>query len=207
MFESLLREARLQSTIWRRRGSTYWLLHGRDGWSFYAMAALPLLGLIGIVCFAYVDGKQAVPVDTHALQREIARANRRESDLQCLAENIYFEARGEPIEGQYAVAEVTLNRTRAEHFPHTICAVVHEMRWDPVRHRPVADFSWTELSGLSPEDGPAWKRAMTVATAVYDDTHDPIASGALFYHSKRVRPGWARSRTALRTIGNHVFYR
>lgn len=207
MFESLLREARLQSTIWRRRGSTYWLLHGRDGWSFYAMATLPLLGLIGIVCFAYVDGKQAVPVDTHALQREIARANRRESDLQCLAENIYFEARGEPIEGQYAVAEVTLNRTRAEHFPHTICAVVHEMRWDPVRHRPVADFSWTELSGLSPEDGPAWKRAMTVATAVYDDTHDPIASGALFYHSKRVRPGWARSRTALRTIGNHVFYR
>ncbi len=207
MFESLLREARLQSTIWCRRGSTYWLLHGRDGWSFYAIAAVPLLGLIGIVCFAYVDSRQAVPVDTHALQREIARANRRESDLQCLAENIYFEARGEPIEGQYAVAEVTLNRTRAEHFPHTICAVVHEMRWDPVRQRPVADFSWTELGGLSPENGPAWKRAMTVATAVYDDTPDPIASGALFYHSKKVRPGWARSRTAITTLGNHVFYR
>jgi len=207
MFEPLRREARIQSTIWRRRLATYWLLNGRDGLWFYAMASVPILGIVGIVTFAYVGGKQTVPVDTHAMQREIQRANRRESDLQCLAENIYFEARGEPIEGQYAVAEVTLNRTRAEHFPHTVCAVVHEMRWDPVRKRPVADFSWTELGGLSPEDGPAWKRAMTVATAVYDDTHDPIASGALFYHSTKVRPGWARTRTAVTTIGNHIFYR
>jgi N-acetylmuramoyl-L-alanine amidase len=207
MFESLLREAQIRSTIWRRRLSTYWLLNGRDGLWFYAVASVPILCIGGIVCFAYVGGKHAVTVDPHALQREMARANRRESDLQCLAENIYFEARGEPIEGQYAVAEVTLNRTRSEHFPHTVCAVVHEMRWDPVRHRPVADFSWTELGGLSPQDGPAWKRAMTVATAVYDDVHDPIASGALFYHSTRVRPGWARTRTAITTIGNHIFYR
>ena len=207
MFESLLREARVQSTIWRRRLATYRLLHGGDGLWFYAMAGIPVLGIIGIVCFAYVGGQHAQPVDTHALQREIARANRRENDLQCLAENIYFEARGEPIEGQYAVAEVTLNRTRAEHFPHTVCAVVHQMRWDPGRHRIVADFSWTELGGLSPQDGPAWKRAMTVANAVYDDVHDPIAPGALFYHSTKVRPGWARTRTAIATIGNHIFYR
>lgn len=207
MFESLLREARLQSTIWRRRLSTYWLLHGQEGLWFYAMAGLPVLGIIGIVCFAYVGGAHVQAVDPHALQREIARANRRENDLQCLAENIYFEARGEPIEGQYAVAEVTLNRTRAEHFPHTICAVVHQMRWDPGRHRIVADFSWTELGGLSPQDGTAWKRAMTVANAVYDDVHDPIAPGALFYHSTKVRPGWARTRTAIATIGNHIFYR
>ena len=207
MFESLLREARIQSTIWRRRWSTYRLLSSADGLWFYAMGAVPVMGIIGIVCFAYVGGQRGQPVDTHAIQREIARANRRENDLQCLAENIYFEARGEPIEGQYAVAEVTLNRTRAEHFPHTVCAVVHQMRWDPGRHRIVADFSWTELGGLSPEDGPAWRRAMAVANAVYDDVHDPIAPGALFYHSTRIRPGWARTRTAIATIGNHIFYR
>jgi spore germination cell wall hydrolase CwlJ-like protein len=207
MFESLLREARLQSTIWRRRWSTYWLLNGREGLWFYAMAGVPILVIVGIITFAYVGGRQVRAVDTHALQREVARANRRDSDLQCLAENIYFEARGEPLEGQYAVAEVTLNRTRAEHFPHTICAVVHQFRWDVSRHRVVADFSWTELGALSPEDGPAWKRAMTVANAVYDDTHDPIAPGALFYHSTKVRPGWAHNRTAIATIGNHIFYR
>jgi spore germination cell wall hydrolase CwlJ-like protein len=177
------------------------------------MLGLPILGVAGIVCFALVGGTrtelagvQAVQA-AQAIQREAKRAQRRESDLQCLAENIYFEARGEPLAGQYAVAEVTLNRTRAPNFPHTICAVVHEMRWDPNRRRHVADFSWTELGALSPDDGPAWKRAMDVANAAYDDLHDPIAPGALFYHSTRVRPGWAKTRTEIATIGNHIFYR
>jgi spore germination cell wall hydrolase CwlJ-like protein len=47
---------------------------------------------------------------------------------------------------------------------------------------------------------------MTVATATYDDTNDPVVPGALFYHSTRVRPGWAKGRKAVATIGNHVFY-
>jgi spore germination cell wall hydrolase CwlJ-like protein len=81
------------------------------------------------------------------------------------------------------------------------------MRWDPVRKRPIADFSWTELGALSPDDDLAWKRALTVATETYDDVHDPVVPGALFYHSTSVRPPWARSRKVLTTIGNHVFYR
>ncbi|MEA3179927.1 MAG: N-acetylmuramoyl-L-alanine amidase [Gammaproteobacteria bacterium] len=207
MLQALLREARIRKTIWQRRLATYRLLHAQDSLPFLVMLGVPVLCIAGIIIFAYVGGPRITPVDTNALKREVARANRRENDLQCLAENIYFEARGEPLEGQYAVAEVTLNRTQAQHFPHTVCAVVHEMRWDPSRKRTVADFSWTELGGLSPQDGPAWKRAMTVATAVYDDVHDPIAPGALFYHSTKVRPGWARTRTAIATIGNHIFYR
>src|SRR5262249_44812004 len=152
----------------------------------------PILCVAGIIWFAYMSRARVEPARIQATQREAKRAQRRESDLQCLAENVYFEARGEPIEGQYAVAEVTLNRTRAQNFPHTVCGVVHQFRWDPGRRRPVADFSWTELGGLSPDDGPAWKRAMAVANAVYDDVHDPIVPGALFYHSTSVRPGWAR---------------
>jgi hypothetical protein len=54
---------------------------------------------------------------------------------------------------------------------------------------------------------PAWKKAMAVANAAYADMHDPIVPGPLFYHATRVEPGWARSRTAVATIGNHVFYR
>jgi spore germination cell wall hydrolase CwlJ-like protein len=208
MLTTLLREARVWPTIWRRRLSWYWMDSAKDSLPFLAMLGLPVLGIVSIVCFAYVRGTHTEPVvAVQAVPREVMRAHRRENDLQCLAENIYFEARGEPLEGQYAVAEVTLNRTRAQHFPHTVCAVVHEMRWDPSRQRNVADFSWTELGDMSPDDGPAWKRAMDVANAVYDDLHDPIAPGALFYHSTRVRPGWARTRTAIATIGNHVFYR
>lgn len=207
MLTSLLHEARIWPTVWRRKLAWYGLRDVKASLPFLAILGLPALGVAGIVWIAYVERTPVEPAQIETSQREIARAQRRETDLQCLAENIYFEARGEPLKGQYAVAEVTLNRTMAPNFPHTICAVVHEMRWDAGRKRYVADFSWTELGDLSPGDGPAWKRAMTVANAVYDDEHDPVVPGALFYHATSVRPGWARTRTAVATIGNHVFYR
>ena len=207
MITSIINEARYWPTLWRRRLVWHWHVSAKEYLPFAGMLSLPLIGVASIVYFAYAQSTHTEPVQAQVVQEEVKRNNRRESDLQCLAENVYFEARGEPMDGQYAVAEVTLNRTRAEHFPHTICAVVHEMRWDAGRKRYVADFSWTELGGLSPDDVPSWKRAMAVASSAYDDAHDPIVPGALFYHSTSVRPGWARGRTALATIGNHVFYR
>jgi len=207
MLTSLLHEVRIWPTVWRRKLAWYGLRDAKDSLSFIAMLGLPALALGGIVCVAYIEGSRIEPSKVEVSQREVVRAQRRESDLECLAENVYFEARGEPMAGQYAVAEVTLNRTMAPNFPHTICAVVHEMRWDPGRRRYVADFSWNELGAMSPDDGPAWKRAMAVANAVYDDEHEPVVPGALFYHSTSVRPGWAKTRTAIAKIGNHVFYR
>ena len=208
MITSLLDEARVRASLWRHRLAWYWRVDAKDHLPFLAMVGAPLIALGTIVWFACFDGPPATPVASQEVVSWQARqAARRESDLQCLAENIYFESRGEPIKGQYAVAEVTLNRARAPNFPHTICGVVHEMRWDPGRKRYVADFSWTELGGLSPDDEPAWKRAMEVATAEYDDLRDPVVPGALFYHSTSVRPGWAKSRKPVTTIGNHVFYR
>ena len=207
MLTSLLYEARIWPSVWRRRLLDCWLIGARENLAFLAMLGLLILGLLGIICFAYLDGTRIEPARIEAMQRDAVRARQRESDLQCLAENIYFEARGEPLSGQYAVAEVTLNRTRARNFPHTICQVVHETRWDANRRRFVADFSWTELHAPSPEDGPAWKQAMAVASATYDDLHAPLVPGALFYHATNVRPGWSRSRKVVATIGNHIFYR
>jgi len=204
---SLLQEVRIWPVIWRRRLAGYWLWGARENLGFAAMIGLVLAGMLGIVYFAYLAGTRIEPAHIQSVEREAIGAQRRESDLQCLAENIYFEARGEPLAGQYAVAEVTLNRTRSRNFPHSICAVVHETRWDPGHHRFVADFSWTELGTPSPEDGPAWRQAVTVATAAYDELHAPVVPGALFYHATSIRPGWARTRTAIATIGNHVFYR
>jgi len=206
MFGSLLREARIWPLVWRRRVGG-WLLVSRDNLVFLGMLALLGLGCAAIVGFAYLDATRLEPSRLEAVQRTTLRELRRTDDLQCLAENIYFEARGEPLAGQYAVAEVTLNRTRARNFPHTICAVVHETRWDGVRGRFVADFSWTELAALSPPEGPAWRQAMAVASAAYDELQAPLVPGALFYHATSVRPPWARTRRAVATIGNHVFYR
>jgi len=206
MFTSLLFEIRIWPALWRRR-LTYWWADAKGSLPFIAMLLLLLLGVLGIVCFAYLDDTRIEPVRLQAAQWETRHAQQRADDLECLAENIYFEARGEPLAGQYAVAEVTLNRTRTQHFPHTVCQVVHETRWDPGRRRHVADFSWVERGASSPEDGPAWRQALAVATATYDDLHEPVVPGALFYHATNVRPGWARSRMRVATIGNHVFYR
>jgi spore germination cell wall hydrolase CwlJ-like protein len=206
MFASLLFEARLWPAIWRRRLACYWLAVDTDNLKFFSMCGLLVVGLVGIACFAYVDRTRIEPVRMQAVRRETALAQRRANDLECLAENVYFEARGEPLEGQYAVAEVTLNRTRSANFPHTVCGVVHETRWNPSRGRFVADFSWTELGGLSPEDGPAWRQAMAVASAVYEDLREPLVPRALFYHATGVRPAWSRTRKAIATIGNHIFY-
>lgn len=206
MFASLLFEARLWPSIWRRRLACYWLAVETDNLMFISMFGVLILGVIGIARFAFVDRGLIEPSRTQVLQREASRAQRRANDLECLAENVYFEARGEPLEGQYAVAEVTLNRTRSDNFPHTVCGVVHEIRWSPSHGRLVADFSWTEQGGLSPEDGPAWKQAMAVATAVYDDVHEPVVPGALFYHATNVHPEWSRIRKAVTTIGKHIFY-
>jgi spore germination cell wall hydrolase CwlJ-like protein len=100
-----------------------------------------------------------------------------------------------------------LNRTRSRYFPHTICEVVHEARWDPIRRRQVAHFSWTELRVVSTPAGPAWDQAMTVAQAAYDDTYAPVVPGALFYHATRIHPQWADTQRVITTIGKHIFYR
>jgi spore germination cell wall hydrolase CwlJ-like protein len=207
MLTSLLFEARLQVALWRGRLAYYRPAGDRSQLAFVLMLGLPVLALAALICFAYTNGTRLEPARLEAEQRQETRALRRADDLQCLAENVYFEARGEPVDGQYAVAEVTLNRTRARNFPHTVCQVVHETRWDPSRRRYVADFSWTALGALAPQDEVAWRQAMTVATAVYDDLRAPLVPGALFYHASSVRPAWARGRREIATIGNHVFYR
>src|SRR5882672_11161357 len=80
-------------------------------------------------------------------------------NLACLARNVYFEARGEPTAGQYAVAEVTMNRKASGRYPDTVCGVVYQKNWDPLRKRYVGAFSWTELGALPAPRGEEWERA------------------------------------------------
>jgi N-acetylmuramoyl-L-alanine amidase len=207
MFASLLHEARLWPVLWRHRLACYFRGGMREHLLFALMLMLPIAAIGAIVCFAYFSEPAIQPNRVQALQREVTRERRRANELQCLAENVYYEARGESVDGQYAVAEVTLNRTRAVNFPHTICEVVHEARWDAAHRRMIADFSWTESGEQYPADGLAWKQAMKVANSAYDELRAPLVPGALFYHATTVHPSWARTRKAIATIGNHVFYK
>jgi hypothetical protein len=200
MLRSVLREARTWSGYWRRRLALSWALREKGDFAFLAMLGLPMLFLGSIIYFAYAtrDNFDGSRIDA---------ALKRERELHCLAENIYFEARGESLEGQYAIAEVTMNRLASPHFPDTVCEVVHDTRWDRLRRRLVAHFSWTAFEVRSEPTGPAWKQAKVVATAVYDGHYMPVVPGALFYHATYVNPYWANSKRIVAKIGNHIFYR
>jgi N-acetylmuramoyl-L-alanine amidase len=205
MFRTLLLEVRIWPVLWRRRLFFYRLSSDRDQLGFVAMLGLPLLAIATIVLVAFNSRPVAMPAATAAPR--VPLVDRRALDLQCLAENIYFEARGEPVKGQVAVGEVTLNRLRSRHFPKTVCKVVHDSRWDPSRKRFVAHFSWTDLEMLNQPHGPAWEQAKDVAIAVYDEINEPVVPDALFYHATSVNPIWARNKQIVAKIGNHIFYR
>jgi spore germination cell wall hydrolase CwlJ-like protein len=134
------------------------------------------------------------------------RAERQE--LLCLAKNIYFEARGEPAAGQIAVAEVTMNRLASGRYADTLCGVVYQKNWDPIRKRFVGAFSWTELDELPALAGEEWLRALTIAEAVYHGREQAVLDErAMFYHATYIKPDWAQSKRQVARIGGHVFYR
>lgn len=119
------------------------------------------------------------------------------AELSCLAMNVYWESRGQPLSGQAAVAHVTLNRAAAPGFPASICGVVHQS----------CQFGWTcDGKSNSPTDPAAWDEAMDVAKRAVAGDPDPTG-GALYFHHVQERPQWVRGRYGHRVvIGQHVFF-
>ena len=193
---------------WRCRISFHWHCLDKGEVAFYTLLPSPLVFLALLANFIHEDYQLWRHDNERTAAAVVAtRDAARDAELKCLAENVYHEARGEPLEGQYAVAEVTMNRVRSTRFPDSVCEVVHEKRWDARRRRDVGAFSWTELDSLRQPRGAAWQQAREVATAVYDGTHTPRVPNALFYHANYMKPSWARANRRVATIGSHVFYR
>lgn len=134
------------------------------------------------------------------------------SELECLATNIYFEARGEPLSGQIAVAQVTMNRVRSYRFPDSICDVVYQARLNsrgnPIRHQ--CQFSWycdgkLEIIG----DRRKYDDILRVAADFLrnEDQFIDLVGGAEYYHSTKVSPHWASVYIQTASISDHIFYR
>lgn len=119
-------------------------------------------------------------------------------DLQCVAQAVYFEARGEPLDGQLAVAEVIINRAASRHFPDSYCSVVKQR----------AQFSFVK-NGQIPAVRPsrAWQRAQAIATIANEGLWESEAQDALYFHAAHVNPRWASKKSALAMIDSHIFYR
>lgn len=124
------------------------------------------------------------------------------AELDCLAQAVYFEARGEPIRGQAAVAEVVLNRVDSPMFPRTVCGVVNQQNAGGCQFSYVCDGK-PETIG----DRKAWDRSARIAGALLSGAPRNLTEGATHFHTPAVTPSWSKRFLRTATIGSHLFYR
>ncbi|RIX32524.1 cell wall hydrolase [Sphingomonas edaphi] len=118
-------------------------------------------------------------------------------ELECLAGAIYFESKSESLQGQLAVGHVIANRAASGRFPSSYCGVVYQR----------SQFSFVRGKSMPPIPRASrdWKEAVAIAKIVDRELRPSPVGKALFFHARRVSPGWRLTRVA--TLGNHVFYR
>lgn len=123
---------------------------------------------------------------------------------RCLAEALYFEARGETVEGLFAVSEVIINRVASKRFPNSICGVINQ----GTGRKFACQFTYT-CDGRPEhiDDKRAWDRVGKVARAALDGKSNGLTKGATHYHATWVSPSWARKYTKTYAHGVHIFYR
>ena len=151
------------------------------------------------------DDEAAAAVQTETRADSLAALVRRhgastttDAQQECLAGAVYFESKGEPLDGQLAVARVIMNRAESGRFANTICGVV----------RQPGQFSFVRSGGSFPaiaRDGANWRTAVAIAHIAMDDMWTAPAKTALYFHARRVSPSWRMTRLA--AVGNHIFYR
>jgi spore germination cell wall hydrolase CwlJ-like protein len=116
---------------------------------------------------------------------------------RCLASAVYFEAKGESLAGQLAVARVVLARANSGRFASTLCGVVFQK----------GQFSFVRGASLPPirADSMHWRNAVAISNIALDNTWKSPVEGALFFHARHVSPGWRLTRIG--SVDNHIFYR
>lgn len=119
------------------------------------------------------------------------------NEEHCLASAVYFEAKGESLAGQLAVARVVLARANSGRFPSTLCGVIFQK----------GQFSFVRGASLPPiqTDSKYWRNAVAISNIALDNKWQSPVEGALFFHSRHVSPGWRLTRIG--SVDNHIFYR
>jgi len=143
------------------------------------------------------DADRRAPRSLADLVSDYSASATADQETECLARAVYWESKGEPLAGQLSVAEVIINRSRSGRFAPTVCGVV----------RQPSQFSFVRR-GYIPQPPSAsrdWHIAVAIARIATERRAEGGAPRALFFHARRINPGWRLTRVA--TVGNHVFYR
>ena len=122
-----------------------------------------------------------------------------DQETDCLAKAVYFESRGEPLEGQLAVANVVINRANSGRYPPDWCGVVKQH----------AQFSFVRNGELPNPDyySGSWSRAVGIAKIAASKVLTALPQDVLWYHANYVAPTWRHNLTEVEQIGAHIFYR
>ena len=131
------------------------------------------------------------------LVRAQGEAEDLDAEARCLAGAVYFEAKGESLEGQLAVARVVMARAKSGRFPTSLCGVVHQKsQLSFIRGGKMPSINTSSLH---------WRNAVAITQIALNDSWKSPVEGALFFHARHVSPGWRLKR--LGSIDNHIFYR
>ena len=134
-----------------------------------------------------------------ALVQKFATSAPLDEQTNCLATAVYFEARGESVEGQLAVARVVMNRAASGRYPSDWCSVVKQpAQFSFVRH---GEFPFADTSSM------AWQRAEAIAQLAAANVVPSVEPDVLWYHANYVAPSWGRRLAMVQKIGAHIFYR
>ncbi|MBA4046587.1 MAG: cell wall hydrolase [Erythrobacter sp.] len=135
----------------------------------------------------------------NALIRMVDTSAPLNDEMRCLAGAVYFEARGEPLAGQLAVAQVIINRSEDGRFPRSYCGVVAQP----------GQFSFMRGRQMPAvrTGTPAWNRAVAIAEIAHKGLWESEAGDAVFFHARYVKPSWSHTKTRLAQIDTHIFYR
>ncbi len=125
-----------------------------------------------------------------------------DAQWECLKTALYFESRGEDLEGQFAVAEVILNRVDSVRYPNTICGVVEQGSSKGCQFSYSCDGKAEVMKDNQAED-----IAGRIARVMIDGAPRQLTGGATYFHTRSVRPSWSRKFPKTASIGAHLFYR
>lgn len=190
------------------------------GGFLFAMSALAVSTTI------HYNAQKAVPVIVDSAQTVVPVTVLSEpiivdpKEVECLAANIYHEARGETVEGQVAVGVVTLNRVEDGRWPDTVCDVVEQkalvIKKDDtgqvISEKYICQFGWNCDPNVSISTrSSSWQRSQRIASALMTGTEDyeelaGLYHNALYFHNAADSPKWRHSKTLIRQTGGHYFY-
>ncbi len=149
--------------------------------------------------------KPAAQITTMAQIDALPRANG-DAEWRCLAEALYFEARGENLQGQFAVAEVILNRRDSKKFPSTVCRVIGQGSKSGKKYACQFSYKCDGFAEVFSEKS-AYTQVGKVARIMLDGKKRDLTKGATFYHTGAVSPRWSRKFERTAKVGRHYFYR